>query len=91
MTTTQQQAPDTGVRFDSSAAAPTPTVAPLSQSRIEQAATIDTLGRYAFGWSDSDKAGASARRGVDEDVVRDISDKKSEPQWMLERLSLIHI
>src|SRR5664279_4278887 len=60
-------------------------VAPLSQSRIEQAATIDTLGRYAFGWSDSDKAGASARRGVDEDVVRDISDKKSEPQWMLER------
>ena len=56
-----------------------------SQSLIDQAATIDTLGRYAFGWSDSDKAGASARRGVDEDVVRDISDKKSEPQWMLER------
>src|SRR5664280_252173 len=57
----------------------------LSQARIDQAATIDTLGRYAFGWSDSDKAGASARRGLDEDVVRDISDKKSEPQWMLER------
>ena len=52
---------------------------------IDQAATIDTLGRYAFGWSDSDAAGASARRGVDEDVVRDISAKKSEPQWMLER------
>jgi len=57
----------------------------LSQARIDQAATIDTLGRYAFGWSDSDKAGASARRGLDEDVVRDISAKKSEPQWMLER------
>ena len=66
-------------------AADLPATPELSQSRIDQAATIDTLGRYAFGWSDSDSAGASARRGVDEDVVRDISDKKSEPQWMLER------
>ena len=57
-----------------------------SQSqRIDQAETIDSLGRYAFGWSDTDAAGASARRGLNEDVVRDISAKKSEPQWMLER------
>ncbi len=88
MTTTQEHVPATGTGSDV-----TPTgidtadaIAPqLSQSRIDQAATIDTLGRYAFGWSDSDSAGASARRGVDEDVVRDISAKKSEPQWMLER------
>ena len=45
----------------------------LSQSRIDQAATIDKLGRYEFGWADSDVAGASARRGLNEDVVRDIS------------------
>jgi Fe-S cluster assembly protein SufB len=93
MTTTQEHAPATGAGPDIPPtdidAADIPTgdaLAPqLSQSRIDQAATIDTLGRYAFGWSDSDSAGASARRGVDEDVVRDISDKKSEPQWMLER------
>src|SRR6476659_3262562 len=56
----------------------------LSQTRIEQARTIDSLGRYAFGWSDADSAGASARRGLNEDVVRDISAKKNEPQWMLD-------
>lgn len=42
------------------------------------------LGRYEYGWADSDSAGASARRGLNEDVVRDISGKKSEPQWMLD-------
>ena len=46
---------------------------------------LDSLGVYEFGWSDSDAAGASARRGINEDVVRDISQKKSEPEWMLER------
>ncbi|MDQ6659316.1 MAG: Fe-S cluster assembly protein SufB [Actinomycetota bacterium] len=56
-----------------------------SQSRIEQAQTIDSLGRYAFGWSDSDVAGASARRGLNPEVVTDISAKKSEPDWMLQR------
>src|SRR6185436_3079052 len=42
------------------------------------------VGRYEYGWSDSDVAGASARRGLNEDVVRDISGKKNEPQWMLD-------
>jgi Fe-S cluster assembly protein SufB len=42
------------------------------------------LGTYEFGWSDSDTAGATARRGLNEDVVRDISGKKNEPQWMLD-------
>jgi Fe-S cluster assembly protein SufB len=46
---------------------------------------LDQLGRYKFGWSDSDVAGAAARRGLNEDVVRDISAKKSEPAWMLEQ------
>ena len=53
---------------------------PLSQSE-----TIDSLGRYAFGWSDSDVAGASARRGLNPLVVADISGKKNEPEWMLQR------
>ena len=42
------------------------------------------IGRYEFGWSDSDDAGAVAQRGLNEAVVRDISAKKSEPQWMLD-------
>ncbi|MDP2288650.1 MAG: Fe-S cluster assembly protein SufB [Actinomycetota bacterium] len=50
----------------------------------EQAATIDELGRYDFGWHDPDSAGTNARRGLSEEVVRDISAKKNEPEWMLE-------
>src|ERR1700740_312633 len=45
---------------------------------------LEGLDRYKFGWSDSDVAGAAARRGLNEDVVRDISAKKNEPDWMLE-------
>ena len=50
----------------------------------DQAATIDELGRYDYGWHDPDNAGTNARRGIDEEVVRDISAKKNEPEWMLE-------
>ena len=50
--------------------------------------TVDTalegLGNYEFGWSDKSDAGANARRGINEDVVRDISSKKDEPKWMLD-------
>ncbi len=46
---------------------------------------LEGLGTYAFGWADSDVAGASARRGISEEVVRDISALKNEPEWMLER------
>ena len=42
------------------------------------------LGTYEYGWSDSDAAGVSARRGLNEEVVADISGRKSEPQWMLD-------
>jgi Fe-S cluster assembly protein SufB len=45
---------------------------------------IDGLGRYQFGWADSDAAGSIAQRGLSEDVVRNISALKSEPEWMLD-------
>ena len=45
---------------------------------------LEGLGKYEYGWSDSDVAGANSRRGLNEEVVRDISSKKSEPQWMLD-------
>ncbi|HEY8534761.1 MAG TPA: Fe-S cluster assembly protein SufB [Micromonospora sp.] len=56
------------------------TVQPLSQE--EQLAA---LGKYEYGWADPDVAGATAPRGLSEAVVRDISAKKNEPEWMLER------
>ena len=53
---------------------------------------IDSIGAYQFGWHDSDAAGAAAQRGLSQHVVRDISDKKSEPEWMLEaRLKALRI
>ncbi|HRY09947.1 MAG: Fe-S cluster assembly protein SufB [Actinobacteria bacterium] len=42
------------------------------------------LGRYEYGWHDPDAAGALAKRGLNEDVVREISALKNEPEWMLE-------
>ena len=47
---------------------------------------IDALGigAYEFGWADKDIAGADAKRGLSEEVVRNISALKSEPQWMLD-------
>ncbi|MBI3429536.1 MAG: Fe-S cluster assembly protein SufB [Actinobacteria bacterium] len=45
---------------------------------------LEGLGRYEYGWSDKDDAGTNSRRGLNEEVVRDISSKKSEPEWMLE-------
>jgi Fe-S cluster assembly protein SufB len=45
---------------------------------------LEGLGRYEYGWADSDAAGAIARRGLSEDVVREISALKNEPEWMLQ-------
>ena len=53
--------------------------------KLTQDEIIESVGQYAYGWHDSDDAGASARRGLSEEVVRDISARKGEPEWMLER------
>src|ERR1700742_3937445 len=66
------------------------TAAPAATLTQDEA--IASLGRYGYGWSDSDVAGASAQRGLSEAVVRDISAKKNEPEWMLEhRLKALRI
>ncbi len=52
---------------------------------LTQDQQIEALSSYKFGWADTDTAGATAKRGLSEAVVRDISAKKSEPAWMLER------
>ncbi|MGO8939913.1 MAG: hypothetical protein ACLQLO_23280, partial [Mycobacterium sp.] len=38
-----------------------PAVEPLTQQDA-----IDSLGKYGYGWADSDVAGASAQRGLSE-------------------------
>ncbi|WP_181780634.1 Fe-S cluster assembly protein SufB [Pseudonocardia pini] len=60
------------------------TTTPEVQQQLTQEETLATLGRYDFGWADSDVAGSTARRGLSADVVADISRLKSEPQWMLD-------
>ncbi|NED93942.1 Fe-S cluster assembly protein SufB [Phytoactinopolyspora alkaliphila] len=45
---------------------------------------LEGLGRYEYGWADSDVAGATAKRGLNENVVREISALKNEPEWMLD-------
>ena len=65
---------------------------PAPGTKMTDDEIIDSIGAYEYGWHDSDAAGASARRGLNEDVVRDISAKKGEPEWMLnQRLKALNI
>ncbi len=43
---------------------------------------LDALATYQWGWHDSDSAGATAKRGINEEVVSNISALKDEPEWM---------
>jgi len=45
---------------------------------------LEGLGQYKFGWSDKDAYADDVKRGLNEAVVRDISARKSEPEWMLD-------
>src|SRR3712207_8970469 len=63
----------------------TSTQQPVTGTPLTQDEQIEQLGRYQYGWADADVAGSTARRGLSEDVVRDISARKDEPEWMLER------
>ena len=50
---------------------------------MTQDEAIASIGTYNYGWHDPDTAGATARRGLSEEVVREISRLKNEPEWML--------
>ncbi len=54
------------------------TAEPMTQDEA-----IASIGNYGYGWHDSDTAGATAQRGLSEEVVRNISALKNEPEWML--------
>ncbi|MEW4468618.1 Fe-S cluster assembly protein SufB [Parasphingorhabdus sp. JC815] len=49
----------------------------------EAQAAVDNASTYEFGWS-SDIEQDFAPKGLNEDTVRFISDKKGEPEWMLD-------
>ncbi len=42
------------------------------------------LGNYALGWSDEEDYVFKPRRGLDSDIVREMSFMKKEPDWMLD-------
>ncbi len=45
---------------------------------------LDDIGEYRYGFQDPDVSVYKTRAGLDEEVVRQISAKKGEPEWMLE-------
>ena len=53
------------------------------QEILDKNPELNAIGAYQYGWADSDAAGEKAVRGLNEDVVRDISGIKGEPEWML--------
>jgi Fe-S cluster assembly protein SufB len=55
----------------------------MTDQIVSQEEHLAALGKYEYGWADADVAGAAAQRGLSEAVVRDISAKKNEPEWML--------
>jgi Fe-S cluster assembly protein SufB len=44
---------------------------------------IDSIGDYKYGFSDPEVHVFKSRKGLDEDIVREISQMKQEPEWML--------
>jgi len=56
----------------------------IVQPVVTQEEHLAALGKYEYGWADTDTAGALAQRGLSEAVVRNISALKNEPQWMLD-------
>ena len=60
------------------------TIPTTDAPRVSDDEIIDSISTtYDFGWHDSDEAGRNAKRGLDEQVVREISALKGEPEWML--------
>jgi len=49
-----------------------------------QTDVLDGLGEYRYGFKSPEQYVFKSRRGLDEEVVRQISAMKGEPEWMLE-------
>ena len=51
---------------------------------MSDAAMLEGIGEYKYGFKDPESYVFKSHKGLDEDVVRQISYMKQEPQWMLE-------
>lgn len=45
---------------------------------------LEGIDEYQYGFSDPDNYVFKTRKGLDEEIVREISKRKDEPEWMLE-------
>ena len=45
---------------------------------------LEGLGKYKYGFQDPDVTVFKTRKGLDKEVVQQISAMKGEPEWMLE-------
>jgi Fe-S cluster assembly protein SufB len=47
--------------------------------------TVDIdLGKYALGWSDAEDYAFKPQKGLNEEIIREMSRMKNEPEWMLQ-------
>ena len=53
-----------------------------SRRRVPMAVSGIDLGKYKLGWHDTESYAVTPKKGLNEQVVRDISYHKSEPEWM---------
>ena len=55
----------------------------MTDTAAEPTVGID-LGKYQLGWSDEEDYVFKPRKGLDEEIIREMSGLKNEPQWMLD-------
>ena len=55
---------------------------PIAQTK-QTVETISSLSDYKYGWS-TDIETDTVPKGLNEDIIKLISSKKNEPQWMLD-------
>ena len=56
-----------------------------SDKKLSDDQIIESIGAYEFGWHDNDDYSKGVPTGINEDIVRYISARKHEPEWMLAR------
>ena len=55
---------------------------PWSRRRMHVAVQGIDLGKYKLGWHDTEQSVFKPKKGLNEEIVREISWRKSEPEWM---------
>jgi len=56
----------------------------MEEIKQENQDIIDSSDNYRYGFKDEDKPVFKTEKGLSEDIVRQISEHKGEPEWMLE-------